>query len=212
MRSARILQVRQKFGEILLGSSSFSRKNILTKNGIPFKVIKPDVDEQSLGDRTKGADPIDLVTLLAKKKTEAILNTEANKLDLQNHRILLTADQVVTFQGNILEKPFDVEQARHFIRGYSENTCATVGCLVATDLRTKQMAFGIDNAVIHFKKIPDNVIETLLAEGTCMLCAGGLMVEHPLLEPYIASVDGSQESLMGLSCDLFLDLLEQLDI
>ena len=38
---------------------------------------------------------------------------------------------------------------------------------------------------IGFKRIPAASMEQLLEEGDVMWCAGGLMVEHPLVEPHI---------------------------
>lgn len=49
----------------------------------------------------------------------------------------------------------------------------------------------------------------LCGEGTVLQCAGGLMVEHPLVEPFIARIDGSMDSVMGLSKALVLKLLDK---
>ena len=49
----------------------------------------------------------------------------------------------------------------------------------------------------------------MCGEGTVLQCAGGLMVEHPLVEPFIARIDGSMDSVMGLSKALVLKLLEK---
>jgi septum formation protein len=41
-------------------------------------------------------------------------------------------------------------------------------------------------------------------------CAGGLMVEHPLVLPYRKKIIGTEESVMGLSLELLASLLEKL--
>ena len=38
----------------------------------------------------------------------------------------------------------------------------------------------------------------MVQEGTVMKCAGALMVENPLLEPYITHFDGTTDAIMGL--------------
>ena len=43
-----------------------------------------------------------------------------------------------------------------------------------------------------------------------MSCAGGLMMEHELIQPYITGIEGEQDSLMGLSCTLLAKLFSQL--
>ena len=41
-------------------------------------------------------------------------------------------------------------------------------------------------------------------------CAGGLMVEHPRCEPYIASIEGTMDGIMGLDPSLVAKLTRQL--
>jgi predicted house-cleaning NTP pyrophosphatase (Maf/HAM1 superfamily) len=62
----------------LLGSGSATRKQILLENGFIFRVVKADIDEQAIGDRSKNAE--DLVALLAREKAVAI----CHKLKLTN--------------------------------------------------------------------------------------------------------------------------------
>lgn len=59
-------------------------------------------------------------------------------------------------------------------------------------------------------QVPDSVVTKLCEEGTVLQCAGGLMVEHKLLQPYITNMDGTIDSVMGLSKALVLELLAQL--
>lgn len=59
------------------------------------------------------------------------------------------------------------------------------------------------------QQIPASVVKELCSEGTVLHCAGGLMVEHALVQPYITKIEGSLDSVMGLSKALVLELLEQ---
>ena len=52
---------------------------------------------------------------------------------------------------------------------------------------------------ICFSHMPEDVIDALIAEGDVLNCAGGLMVEHPLVAPLISGITGSQDAIMGLS-------------
>ncbi len=60
--------------------------------------------------------------------------------------------------------------------------------------------------------ISDLIIDQLVDEGRVLHCAGGIMIEHPLLQPCIVSTDGTQESFMGLPTHLLVTLLEAIDI
>lgn len=59
-------------------------------------------------------------------------------------------------------------------------------------------------------QIPEDVVTKLCSEGTVLHCAGGLMVEHVLIQPYITKINGSIDSVMGLSKTLVDKLLEQI--
>ena len=65
------------------------------------------------------------------------------------------------------------------------------------------------SAQIHFKDIPESVIDQLLEEGMVYRCAGGLMIEHPSVSPLITKIEGTQDSIMGLPKRLVLKLLLQ---
>jgi septum formation protein len=120
-----------------------------------------------------------------------------------------TDAQVVVHEGRILEKPANAEEARSFIAGYARSPPSTVGSVVCTDLATGSRVQGVDTAHIHFTPIPDATVDQLMREGDCLYCAGGLMVEHPLVVPHVTRIDGTQDSVMGLSKALTVRLLLQ---
>ena len=43
-----------------------------------------------------------------------------------------------------------------------------------------------------------------------MSCAGGLMIEHPLVKEHLDHIDGTEDSVMGLSKDLVMGLLQEM--
>lgn len=110
-------------------------------------------------------------------------------------------------EERILEKPADAAEAREYIHGYGRSPASTVGSVVVTQLATGQRIADVDVSYIHFSPIPEATIDSLLAEGTCLQCAGGLMVEHPLVVPHVTRIDGSQDGVMGLSKLLVMRLL-----
>ncbi|CAM9806041.1 unnamed protein product [Ectocarpus sp. 6 AP-2014] len=196
-------------GQIILGSKSFTRKMIIEEMGFVPIVRSADINEAAIGDRT--ADPADLVLQLGLAKAEALLpalKAEADRGELSTSW-LLTGDQVVVHDGRILEKPADEDEVRRNIASYARSPCRTVGSAVLTDISTGQQFSGVDTAEIFFKEVPESVVTKLCGEGTVLQCAGGLMVEHPLVEPFIARIDGSMDSVMGLSKALVLELLEK---
>jgi len=205
---------------LLLGSASFTRKLILKEMGVNYHIVVRPIDEQAIGDRDKD-HPEDLVLTLAKAKMEHLVaEIEAGRCDDElpnkkdNSWIVLTGDQVVTWNGKILEKPENIQQAKEFVSGYAHSPPATVGSCVLTHLPSKLQVSGVDTATIHFRPtIPTNLIDHLLeTDAPVLSCAGGLMVEHPLVKEHIERIDGTEDSVMGLSKDLVLRLLEQLSL
>jgi len=193
--------------EFVLGSSSSSRRQLLAATGASFEVMVPDIDEKAIGDRANG-DAETLVRAVATAKADALVG----RIDRDDERVLLTGDQVVTYGGKIREKPADLQECRRFIRSYSSMPCATVGAICLHSLRTGNRVLGVHEASVLFDDIPDHVIDDLVhADGPTLLkCAGGLMVEHPIVAPYVRRVTGGVDSIMGLSTHLLLDLLTQL--
>ena len=107
---------------IILGTSSSTRKAIASEMGFKFNIVKADIDERALGDRSSSAGARDLVLLLAKKKAQAIL-AKLTAEQKASSKILLTADQVVTHKGKILEKPTNKDEVTRSEFSVIETRC-----------------------------------------------------------------------------------------
>ncbi len=225
---------------ILLGSASFTRKLILKEMNIPFhKVVRP-IDEKALGDRSQDP-PHELVLTLAHAKMDHLVheltqgkitqeelptrrdpvddngNNNDNDAELKDEWILLTGDQVVTCQGQILEKPESMEEAKEFVRQYGHSPPSTVGSCVLHHVPSQIRVSGVDTATIYFDSATltsdaaDALVDTLVEQDEPVLsCAGGLMIEHPLVQEHVQRIDGTQDSVMGLSKPLVERLLQEL--
>ena len=199
--------------QIILGSKSSSRRQIMDEvfketatyhggNFLTYEVHTADIDEKAI----RHENPEQLVLQLAHAKADAIIS----KLKKSNSSVsgyLITCDQVVVHEGNILEKPESIEEARKFIKGYGRSPAQTIGSVACTNLDTGKRFHAIDIATIHFEPIPEENVEQLLEEGDVMWCAGGLMVEHPLVEPHVISMEGGLDAVMGMKKTTVLELL-----
>ena len=226
---------------LILGSGSFTRKLILEEMNIPFLLKVKPIDEYEIGIRENESYAKELVLTLAKAKADALINglLECNNgessenddnsgdanddkfnLHLRDYSqsteyIVLTADQVVTCNNQILEKPKSVQEAHSFIEKYSKHPPQTVGSVVLTHLPSMKQVYDVDISTIYFKpKIGEDcqmLVQKLLDDDAPILsCAGGLMVEHRFVQEYIDSIDGSVDGVMGLSKDLVFRLLRKM--
>ncbi|EFN52790.1 hypothetical protein CHLNCDRAFT_26436 [Chlorella variabilis] len=169
-----------------------------------YEIAKADIDESAI----RHDEAHQLVLSLAHAKADAI-RAKLQAAGNGDEGLLVTCDQVVLHEGQILEKPADEAQARQFIAGYARAPASTVGSVVLTDLATGRSWEGVDVAEIHFEPIPAASVDALIAEGEVYWCAGGLMVEHALVAPHVTHMAGSLDSVMGLAKHLLLRLLCQ---
>ncbi|CAL5371201.1 unnamed protein product [Camellia sinensis] len=194
--------------KIILGSSSMARRQILAEMGYEFSIVTADIDEQSI----RREKPEDLVMALAEAKADAIisrLQITSHLKDDAHSTLLITADTVVVYEGMIREKPSSKEEARQFIKGYSGSRATVVGSVLVTNLKTGTRKGGWDSAEVYFHDIPNEVIDSLVEEGIMLNVAGGLMLEHPLTLPFVDTVVGTADFVMGLPKSLTEKLIQE---
>ncbi|GLI58753.1 hypothetical protein VaNZ11_000510, partial [Volvox africanus] len=191
---------------IILGSSSIARKQIMdqlaAEHGFTYEVKAADINEKAIRDPS----PDTLVTLLARAKRDAIIQKMKDGGE-EMQGLLITCDQVVAHEDRILEKPGSVDEVHEYMEGYSRSPASTVGAVLVTDLLSGREMEEVERAFVHMKPIPAEVRDKLIAEGTVFYCAGGLMIEHPLIEPHVERMDGSICSVMGLPKHVVLRLM-----
>ena len=157
-------------------------------------------------------------------------------VNIEQECVVLTGDQVVLCRNTILEKPDSVAEAQNFVEMYVTHPPSTIGSCVLYHHPSGIRVSGTDTATIYFNAttlganasssrsedgtpppptttIPaaHALITDLLALNQPVLsCAGGLMIEHPLVQRHILSIEGTEDSVMGLSKQLVLTLFEEL--
>ncbi|KAF3643304.1 putative 3-ketoacyl-CoA synthase 4-like [Capsicum annuum] len=208
--------------KLILGSSSAARRKILADMGYQFTTMSADIDEKAI----RKEKPEDLVMALAEAKADAIISkiqkTENLEKDVnptilvaadtaeaiiprvsigESERdagptLLITCDQVVVYEGVVREKPSSEAEARQFMKDYSNGHAATVSSVLVTNLVTGSRRGEWDKVEIE--------------EGIVLYAAGGLIIEHPLIVPYVKEVVGSTDSVMGLPKALTERLIKEI--
>ena len=88
--------------DVVLASQAESRQELLTAAGLAFHIIRPDVDEaaihEALYNGNAETDPSDVAELLARAKAEEVSARVPAAL-------VIGADQVLSLDGKILDKP-----------------------------------------------------------------------------------------------------------
>ena len=70
--------------------------------------------------------------------------------------------------------------------------------VVIFDNRSRHDEAIVDSATVRFKGLTAQRIDAILADGTAMGCAGGIMVEHPLFQPLVDRIFGDPQTVQGL--------------
>ena len=98
------------------------------------------------------------------------------------------------------------------VAGHSGGQVSTCGTTVLLDTDSGKTVSEAQVATVTFRTFPDTLVDAMIAEsGDAMMgCAGGLMVEHPMLQDYITSVDGGLDSVMGLDLTIVAAALDRL--
>lgn len=184
--------------KIILGSQSKGRKKMLEEMGVDFTVMSADIDERVI----RFADPKVLVLAIANAKAEAL------KPKIFEPAILITADQVIFCNGQILEKPLDEKEARQFLQTYNSFSPETVAGIVVTNLATGKKAEAVDIAQVNFKNFSESDIEYLIANGDIYNIAGGVDIEG-VWANYVDSIVGTRDSVIGLPKELTKKLIDE---
>ncbi|KAL0760590.1 hypothetical protein Bca101_076740 [Brassica carinata] len=187
--------------KLILGSQSMARKKILGEMGYDFTIVTADIDEKAI----RRDNPQDLVVALAQAKTDEIISKLGGQSQFAQDplpTLLITADTVVVYKGVIREKPISKEEARQFIKGYSGSHGSVVGSVIVSNLKTGVQRAGWDKAEVYFHEIPAKVIDDLIDDSITFKVAGGLTLEHPLISPFIDTVVGGVDTVMGLPKEL----------
>lgn len=171
--------------QLLLGSQSPRRKEILEKAGFAFNQVAIEVEETYPD--TLGAEHVP--EFLARKKSEAYGS-------LKKGQLLLTSDTVVILEGDILGKPASEEDACQMLRSLSgkEHTVVTGVCLRSEG---KLESFS-DRTEVGVSKVSDETIKWYVQTFKPFDKAGSYGVQEWFGIVAVSYIRGSYYNVMGL--------------
>ena len=187
--------------KIILGSQSENRKHVLEQAGYMFEVMVSNIDEKAI----RHEDLYELPLRLAKAKAEALLPR------IKEPALLITADQVIVWNGELREKPNDLTEARRYLESFSgsEHPAECVNGITVTNTASGKSLTERELSKIYFRTIPQEAIELFLKERIGFRKAGGFDVKHPMIQPFISRMEGTLESVLGLPMDIVKRLMRE---
>ncbi len=170
--------------ELVLASSSPSRKMLLEQAGVSFEVVVSGVDETV----PASLSPAQTVELLAERKGKAVL-------PLRPDKPIIAADSVVSIDGLILGKPIDDQEAKATLRRLSGRThqIFTGVCLLANG---REEVFH-QSTKVTFYPLTEEEIADYVALGESQGRAGAYGIEG-IGVVLVQSIEGDYSNIVGL--------------
>lgn len=173
--------------QLILGSTSPYRRELLTRLRLPFDVVAPQVDETPLADEL----PRDLANRLALAKAHAVARLHPNA-------VVIGSDQVADLNGEPLGKPGDHTHATAQLKRMRGKTVVFQTAVAVVCLTSGFEKLDLAAVRVQFRDLTDAEIEAYLQAEQPYDCAGSAKSEG-LGIALLASIDSDDPTaLVGL--------------
>ena len=169
---------------IILGSKSPRRIELLKLMGFQFETRKLDVEEKY----PTNLSPIQIAIFLSKKKAQAH--------QIKRKNILICADTIVYNKNQVLGKPKSKKEAIKMLKYISNKRHFVVtGVTIKT---TKTTISFYERSIVYFKKLSKNEIEFYVEQYKPFDKAGSYGIQEWIGLIGIKKISGSYYNIMGL--------------
>ena len=189
---------------IILASKSAIRKKILEENGISCVVEPANVDEDLVKESllNKGESP----QIISKNLAELKANKISNK---KNGELVLGADSVIDYNGNIISKPSNREEALAILKKLNGQK----HCLISSVCISKNGSMlwnYTDKAVLTMKQMTDEELKSYLSKiKDSKLYAYNIYQIEGEGRSLFSKIEGDKNTIMGLPVKQIKEYLKQ---
>lgn len=178
--------------KIILASKSIDRREIFKRAGISFEIFSTDIDEDVYKRDTK--DVIELVRELAKAKAlfakQKLMN---NNLDA----IIVAADTVVEFNGQIIGKAKNEEEAFQMLKLIMGRVHRLITGIAITETQKRKIIVEADTTLVEFLELSDEEIRDYVKTNEWKGRAGAYSIRDKA-SLFINKIHGSSSNVIGL--------------
>lgn len=184
---------------IILGSQSPRRRELLAGLDIPFVCVTIDADESYPANLQAG----DIPMYISRAKAEAYI------LHLQENDLLITSDTIVWLDGEMLGKPQTEDDARKMLVRLSGNT-HQVYTAVCFANKTGVLEVLVDCTEVTFKSLSGKEIDYYVSHYSPLDKAGAYGVQEWIGYVGVTKMEGSYFNVMGFPICRVYETLQRL--
>ncbi|MGB5910749.1 MAG: nucleoside triphosphate pyrophosphatase [Promethearchaeia archaeon] len=178
--------------KIILASKSIDRCEILKRAKIPFDTMVANINENEF--KEKISNPIQLVKELAKAK---VLYVKKKVLKKNFDAIIIGADTIVEFNGEIIGKANNEDQAFHILQRLQNKPHILLTGLAITETFFQKVIVDYECTVVYFAHLSDQEIWAYIKSGEWKGRAGAYSIRDKA-SLIVKSIEGSFSNVVGL--------------
>ena len=172
----------------------------MAEAGYKFTSIVPDIDESAFATDNTTACEYAKKLALAKAKGVAVKCPDC---------LVIGADTVVDFEGEIIGKPADVKEAEQIIRKLFGAAHKVITAVAIVKLNDDIEIVESDTTVVYPRKLNDEQIAEHIKSKSWRGKAGAYAIKESGDE-FVEKIEGSLTNVMGLPMELVSRLLEKI--
>ena len=189
---------------IILASKSVVRKKILEENGISCVVEPANIDEDLIKESllNEGESP----QIISKNLAELKAN---NISDKKNGKLVLGADSIIDYNGNIISKPSNREEALEILKKLNGQKHYLISSVCIS--KNGSMIWNyIDKAVLTMKQMTDEELKSYLSKiKDSTLYAYNIYQIEGEGRSLFSKIEGDKNTIMGLPIKQIKEYLKQ---
>lgn len=180
---------------LILGSQSPRRKELLSWLNVPFQILTADLAEVS--DESSSEK---IAMDIASQKARAVME-QATQID---RPFIISSDTIVVLNNKLYGKPSDVNDAKKILSELSGKTHEVITgvSFLYVDQKTNKLREHLffDFTEVTFNAITDDLMENYLATGDSLDKAGAYGIQGAGLT-FISKINGSYSNVVGFPLD-----------
>jgi septum formation protein len=185
---------------IILASASPRRRELLALVGLKFIVDAGEYEE----DMNTDLSPPELAKFLSRKKAEDVAGRHKNA-------IIIAADTFIVFQGALMGKPRDEEEARAMLKKLSGKTHSVITGYTIIDTESRKRLSRVIETRVSFKRLTMQEIDAYVRSKEPLDKAGAYAIQG-LGSVIVRKIEGDYFNVIGLPLSSLADSLKRFGV